>query len=120
VANDHLEVGDEILDGSDENLGKAVPKLLSRRRGRTKWGAGISVRPMSAESKSPSQVVASITCDLLTKAQLANELQCSPRQIERLQRCRRIPVVKVTNRMVRYSRARVLAALSKVEVEAVA
>lgn len=75
---------------------------------------------MSEILKSPSPVVVSALSDLLTKAQLANELKCSPRQIERLQRCRRIPVVKVTNRMVRYSRTRVLAALLKVEVEAVA
>jgi hypothetical protein len=52
---------------------------------------------------------------LLTKKQLAKLLQCSPRHIERLQRERKIPVVRLTPGFVRYSRERVLNALTKFE-----
>jgi hypothetical protein len=58
--------------------------------------------------------------DLLTKVQLARDvLQCSPRHVERLQRNRTIPVVRLSSRCVRYSRQRVLAAISKREQEAI-
>ncbi len=56
---------------------------------------------------------------LLTKEELAAELRCSPRQIERLQLARRIPFVKLSGRMVRYRRDAVLNALAKMETEAV-
>lgn len=56
---------------------------------------------------------------LLTKQQIAAELQCSTRHIERLQRARRIPVVRLSARCVRYRRESVLAALARLEVEAV-
>ena len=58
---------------------------------------------------------------LLTKAQLAGELQCSPRHVERLQRERKIPVIRLSTRCVRYSRERVLSALARgCEQEAIA
>jgi hypothetical protein len=56
---------------------------------------------------------------LLTKAQLAGELQCSPRHVERLQKERKIPVVRLSSRCVRYSRERVLSALARCEQEAI-
>jgi hypothetical protein len=56
---------------------------------------------------------------LLTKAQLAQELQCSPRYIERLQLARKIPVVRLSPRCVRYSRDRVMSALARCEQEAI-
>lgn len=58
---------------------------------------------------------------LLTKVQLAGELQCSPRHVERLQRERKIPVIRLSARCVRYSRERVLLALARgCEQEAIA
>lgn len=56
---------------------------------------------------------------LLTKAQLAQELQCSQRYIEKLQRARRIPVLRLTRGCVRYRRDAVFAALARLEVEAI-
>jgi len=59
------------------------------------------------------------TVGLLTKDELAAELRCSPRQIERLQQARKIPFVKISGRMIRYRRETVLNALAKIETEAV-
>ncbi len=56
---------------------------------------------------------------LLTKEELAAELRCSPRQIERLQQARKIPFVKISGRMIRYRRETVLNALARIETEAV-
>jgi excisionase family DNA binding protein len=55
---------------------------------------------------------------LLTKEELAVELRCSERQIERLQLARKIPFVKLSGRMIRYRRESVLRALVKMETEA--
>jgi hypothetical protein len=52
---------------------------------------------------------------LLTKAQLARELQCSQRHIERLQSAGRIPVIRLSAKCVRYRRENVLAALLRLE-----
>ena len=58
------------------------------------------------------------TGGLLTKEELAVELRCSERQIERLQLARKIPFVKLSGRMIRYRRESVLRALVKMETEA--
>ena len=55
--------------------------------------------------------------DLLTKQELATELRCSLRQIERLQLARRIPFLKISGRMIRYRRSAVLIALTRLETE---
>jgi len=57
---------------------------------------------------------------LLTKEEIARELQCSPRHVERLQRARKIPVIRISARCVRYKLSGVLAALSKLETEVLA
>jgi hypothetical protein len=53
--------------------------------------------------------------DIITKAELAAELRCSMRQIERLQKARRIPSLKLSGRMIRYNRRSVMIALSRFE-----
>lgn len=55
---------------------------------------------------------------LLTRDQLAAELKCSPRHIQRLARARVIPVIVISRHCVRYRRDAVLAALIRREVEA--
>jgi excisionase family DNA binding protein len=57
------------------------------------------------------------TGGLLTKGELAAELRCSVRQIERLQHARKIPFLKISGRMIRYRRDAVFAALAKIETE---
>ena len=56
---------------------------------------------------------------LLTKKELAVELRCSERQIERLQLARKLPYVKFGEKMIRYRRESVFRALVKMETEAV-
>ncbi len=56
---------------------------------------------------------------LLTKKELALELRCSERQIERLQLARKISFVKLSGRMIRYRRDSVFRALVKMETEAI-
>jgi hypothetical protein len=58
--------------------------------------------------------------DIITKSELARELRCVPRTSVELQRARKIPVIRLSARCVRYSRTRVLAALEKFEQEAIA
>lgn len=55
---------------------------------------------------------------LLTKKELAVELRCSERQIERLQLARKLPYLKFGGKMIRYRRESVLRALVKMETEA--
>ena len=57
---------------------------------------------------------------LLTKAQLALKLQLSVRGVECLSASRKIPVLRISRRCVRYDWEKVRAALQKFEVEAVA
>jgi excisionase family DNA binding protein len=59
------------------------------------------------------------TDDLLTYQQLADRLQLTVRGIESLTRSRKIPVLKISGRCVRFSWPHVLAALSKFEQKAV-
>ncbi len=66
-----------------------------------------------------SPTVAEKPTALLKKEAIARELQCSPRHIERLQRAKKIPVIRISAKCVRYRLAGVLAALSKLETEAV-
>jgi hypothetical protein len=54
---------------------------------------------------------------LLKKPEIARELRCSQRHVERLQRERRIPVIRLSERCVRYRLEAVLAALANPEVE---
>lgn len=55
------------------------------------------------------------TATLLTKKQLAIELQVSTRTIENMMRQRIIPFIRATKRSVRFHLPRVLAALEKRE-----
>jgi hypothetical protein len=57
---------------------------------------------------------------LLTKAQLASELGLKTRGVDSLTRQRKIPVLRISHRCVRYDLEKVRAALSKFEVCAVA
>jgi excisionase family DNA binding protein len=56
---------------------------------------------------------------LLTKVQLARELQISVRHLERLVAARKLPVVKLSRGCVRFSRERVLAAIWRFEQAAI-
>jgi excisionase family DNA binding protein len=56
---------------------------------------------------------------LLTKKQLADELQVSTRTIENMMRQRIIPFIRATKRSVRFHLPRVLAALEKRETREV-
>lgn len=67
-------------------------------------------QPLSPSPKPPA---------LLTKEEIAKELQCSPRHIERLQRAKKIPVIRLSAKCVRYRRDGVLAALARLETAAV-
>ena len=53
---------------------------------------------------------------LLTKAQLAERLNLTPRGVECLTRARKIPAIKLGHRTLRYSWPRVCQALAKREV----
>jgi hypothetical protein len=57
---------------------------------------------------------------LLTKKQLAAELGMLPTGIQALTRARKIPVLRISQKTVRYDLERVKAALAKFEVKAVA
>jgi excisionase family DNA binding protein len=56
---------------------------------------------------------------LLTKDQLAERLGLKRRGVECLVASRKIPVIKVSGRCVRFSWSKVLTALNKLEVKAV-
>lgn len=54
---------------------------------------------------------------LITKSQLARELQCSERHLQRLMARRVIPFIRVSPKCVRFRREAVLAALVRREVD---
>ncbi len=54
---------------------------------------------------------------LLTKKELAAVIQCSERHIERLQHNRKIPFVKISGKLIRYSRASVMRAIAEMETK---
>ena len=56
---------------------------------------------------------------LLTKEQLAERLGLKVRGVESLAASRKIPAIRISGRCVRFSWPRVLAALRKLEVEAI-
>lgn len=53
---------------------------------------------------------------MITKRELAVELRVCPRTIDNFIRERRIPVIRIKNRLVRFDLERVLKALSKFEI----
>lgn len=74
---------------------------------------------MSKNTTNDSPAVASARAGLLTKNELAAVLNCSERHVERLVQLRRIPIVRLSSRCVRFRLNAVLNALAKLEVEAV-
>jgi hypothetical protein len=56
---------------------------------------------------------------LLTKKELALELRCSERTLERLTLARKLPYLKFGAKMIRYRRDSVFRALVKMETEAI-
>jgi hypothetical protein len=59
------------------------------------------------------------TGELLTKAQLAEKLNLHKRGIESLMKARKIPFMRVSNKIVRFSWPRVEAALAGYEIKAI-
>ena len=73
----------------------------------------------------PRQIINSIPLPaqflgLLTREELAAELKCSPRHIQRLTRARVIPMIVISRHCLRYRREAVLRALVSREQEATA
>ena len=83
--------------------------------------AGSSLVVKTTPRTQPSNSTGSLDRDsLLTKEQLAQHLSVpSTRMVDELMRARKIPFVKLGHRTVRFDLARVLEALSRLEVKAV-
>ncbi|MGO9585167.1 MAG: helix-turn-helix domain-containing protein [Limisphaerales bacterium] len=60
------------------------------------------------ENPAPGTAAQQIEPELLTKAEAAQLLGCSPRSIDNLMRQRRISFVKLTAKMVRFPRREIL------------
>jgi excisionase family DNA binding protein len=60
------------------------------------------------ENPAPGTTAQQIEPELLTKAEAAQLLGCSPRSIDNLMRQRRISFVKLTAKMVRFPRREIL------------
>ncbi len=74
---------------------------------------------MSEKQNLATPVSAGEAFGLLTKEELAGVLKCSERHVERLVSRRRIPIVRLSTRCVRFRLGSVMNALAKIETEAV-